>query len=85
MSQKLSRIVGIDVQWRKFSVTFYSILCRVQEEEEKEKEDIYGGSTDDEQEETINKGICLEEMQLHTLGNFYKKFTPKKVCGQTEI
>lgn len=63
MSQKVSRIVRVDVQWQLFSVTFYSVLCRVQEQEEKEEEDIYGGTTDDEQEETTNKGISFEEMQ----------------------
>lgn len=63
MSQKVSRIVRVDVQWQLFSVTFYSVLCRVQEQEEKEEEDIYGGTTDDEQEETTNKGISNEEMQ----------------------
>lgn len=62
MSQKVSRIVRVDVQWQLFSVAFYSVLCRVQEQEEKE-EDIYGGTTDDEQEETTNKGISFEEMQ----------------------
>lgn len=62
MSQKVSRIVRVDVQWQLFSVAFYSVLCRVQEQEEKE-EDIYGGTTDDEQEETTNKGISNEEMQ----------------------
>lgn len=63
MSQKVSRIVRVDVQWQLFSVAFYSVLCRVQEQEEKEEEDIYGGTTDDEQEETTNKGISNEEMQ----------------------
>lgn len=53
------------MQDNSVSMMFY-YFCRVQEEQEKgeDAEDLYGGTTDDEQDETTKKGaISVEDAQ----------------------